>query len=115
MPDDADTAMRNGLLSAASLAEARWQRLNEEDADDERRRAPVSARAHTWAMTLGGPKLAAMLADVDVASLSDDECVVFAQAVTRQQSWTDMMLFDVTAAFAAHRQRGQAVEEAITY
>jgi len=103
MPDDADTAMRSGLLSAASLAEARWQRLNEEDADDERRRAPVSARAHTWAMTLGGPKLAAMLADVDVASLSDDECVVFAQAVTRQQSWTDMMLFDVTAAFAAHR------------
>lgn len=103
MPDDADTATDRGPWSAASLAEARWQRLNEEDADAERRRAPVSARAHVWAMTLGGPKLAALLAGVDVESLSDDECVVFAQAVTRQQSWTDAMLFDVTARFVEHR------------
>ena len=101
--DSTDPDVDAERLSAAWLAEARWQRANEEDADAERRRAPVSARAHTWAMTLGGPKLAALLADVDVASLSDDECVVFAQAVTRQQAWTDALLFDVTAAFVEHR------------
>jgi len=82
VPDDADVVTDTGPLSAASLAEARWQRLNDEDADAARCGAPVSPRAHIWAMTLGGPKLA----DVDVASLSDAECVVFAQAVTRQQS-----------------------------
>lgn len=100
-PEDPDT--ESGLLSVGSLAEARWHRLNEQDADAARRRAPVSARAHAWATTLGGPRLARLLGDVDISSLTDAECVVFAQAVIRQQSWTDMMLFDVTARFTAHR------------
>lgn len=65
--------------------------------------APVSARARVWSVTLGGPQLATLLDQVEVASLSDAECVVFAQAVVRQQSWTDARLFGVTARFATHR------------
>ena len=65
-------------------------------------------RVRTWEETFAGPELAEQLALVDVASLSDAECLAYAQAVARQQAWTDSLLVAATARFAAVRPAGDA-------
>ncbi len=56
-----------------------------------------------WSNIPSGSALAQALADTDVATLDDDECVEFARAVQRQRAWTDRFLVDVTKRFTEHR------------
>jgi hypothetical protein len=63
-------------------------------------------RVRAWEETAVGPELAEQLGAVEVGSLSDAECLAYAQAVARQQAWTDSLLVAATARFAAARPDG---------
>jgi hypothetical protein len=74
------------MTSLALIERDRWDVLT----DRERWVRPVlTDRQRAWAATRGGPRLAQLLADVDPHTLTDTEAVAYAQAVQRQQSWTD--------------------------
>jgi hypothetical protein len=88
----------------------RWDVLT----DRERWARPVlTDRQRAWAATRGGPRLAQLLADVDLATLTDAETLAYAQAVRRQQSWTDSLLLAATRRFAAHRPGPDPQQESL--
>ena len=98
------------MTSLALIERDRWDVLT----DRERWVRPVlTDRQRAWAATRGGPRLAQLLADVDPHTLTDTEAVAYAQAVQRQQSWTDSLLLASTRRFVEHRPGPDREQESL--
>jgi hypothetical protein len=87
-----------------------WDVLN---AEDRHARPEVSDRQRVWSSTKGGPRLAALLAEVAVDTLTASETISFARAVHRQQSWTDSLLLRASERFVHHRPGPEPHQESL--
>lgn len=76
-------------------------------------RPEVSERQRFWTATKGGPRLAALLADVDVDTLTATETISFARAVQRQRSWTDSLLLRASERLVHHRPGPEPHQESL--